>query len=303
MKVLIANNELPPYGGLGTWTQTMADQFERLGWQVDIWTVSNSEFSRRLGRQTCEDELHTRGSWYYDLALAQHSNVCKWLADHSIAKHLCLTLHGKDYAYDAPCDNADSCVTISGELAEYHTGFGLFHIVNPPVDVERYKPRRPISDELQTVGLFTNYGRAEPLVREACNIYGCDFRLIGGHNETWDTVNAINACDLIVSVGRGAIEAMACGRALVIYDDRGYYPAYSDGYFLPEIGPEVSTFNYTGRCFKTQINATELSEMFKHYIAHDGQSNREYCMMNHGVIGIVDQYLELAGMRSVECES
>ena len=276
----------------------MADQFERRGWQVDIWTTSNSDFSRRLGRQTTQEELVTRGSHYYDLALVQHSNVCKWVVDHRIAKHICLTLHGKDYAWDAPADGAHSYVAISNEIAEHNTGFGIFEIINPPVDMERYKPLRPISEELKVVGLFTNYGRAEPVVREACNVYGCEFRLIGGYNNTYNTVPEINGCDLIVSVGRGAIEAMACGRALVIYDDRGYYPAYSDGYFLPEIGPEVSAFNYTGRCFKTQINSTELAEMFRHYIAHDGQSNREYCIMNHGVVGIVDEYLELAGLRS-----
>lgn len=298
MKVLIANNELPPHGGLGTWTQTMADQFERRGWDVHIWTASISGFSRRLGRQTTQEELVTRGSGYYDLALVQHSNVCKWIVDHRTAKHTCLTIHGKDYAYDCPSVGANSYVTISNELAEHNTGFGIFKVINPPVDMERYKPLRPISDRLMVVGLFTNYGRAEPVVREACNIYGCEFRLIGGHKNTYNTVPAINGCDLIVSVGRGAIEAMACARAVVIYDDRGYYPAYSDGYFLPEIGPEVSAFNYTGRCFQTQINSTELAEMFKHYICHDGQTNREYCMINHGVIGIVDEYLELAGLRS-----
>ena len=294
VRILLANNELPPYGGLGSWTHTIVDELVKRGIEVDVWTAGGGQYAERIGRQTCEGELLTRGSYYYDLALVQHGNICEWLIENRLAKHNCLTLHGKDYHGDRSCEGADSYVTITQELAD-HFGDG-WTVINAPIDMAKYKPTRPISDELGVVGLLSNYRRADPLVRQACELYGCDFKMIGGNRATWDTVGAINTCDLVVAVGRGALEAMACGRSVVIYDDRSYYPACSDGYFLPENGAVVRKSNYTGRHFELTTDANSMAAMFRHYHEHSGLRNRMYCWANHGVEHIVTQYLKLGGL-------
>jgi len=294
MHILIANAILPPFGGLGSWTETMVSDLISRGFKVDVFTLEPGIYSEKIANSISVKELWNRPRDFYDIALIQHNNCLEIIRRLHVAKKICMTTHSRYCPIDQPIKGAHYYVTISEEIKAHMLKSGFeARIIKSPIDTKRYRPLNPLKKKLHNVGLLSNYRKAEALIRGACLELDLEFTIIGGENPIWEITEAINYCDLVVSVGRGALEAMSCGRAVIVFDDRGYYPAWSDGYFYPEKGLEMAQFNYTGRRFRRDANMTTISAMMDEYQSDDGQKNRQYVVEHHSVKSVVDTYLEL----------
>lgn len=272
----------------------MAIELRRRGVLVDIYTPNPGRVSRRLGNTVTRADLSQTPKGWYEAAFVNHWPCLDVISPLGIAQKVVLTLHGPAHRLERPKRGADIYVSVSEEIqrAASEDGF-LSEVIRNGVDLSRFSPRRPLSPTLRRVGLLSNYRRAEKGVAMACEIAGCEFMGIGGSSYREDVASAINECDLIVSVGRGAMEAMACGRALVIYDNRGYYPNTTDGYFTPAIGHTSRGCNYTGRALKVPVTPHSLADLLMQYDASHGPVNREYCEQHHDVRDQVGRYLAL----------
>jgi hypothetical protein len=92
------------------------------------------------------------------------------------------------------------------------------------VDLARVPARRrPLSRTVQRAICFT-YGKAHvPILRSACERLGIEFDTLGRCADRLVThpERELADCDLVFATGRSAIEALCCGAAVIVCDDRG----------------------------------------------------------------------------------
>ena len=137
------------------------------------------------------------------------------------------------------------------------------------INCERFKPTKPINRKLKTILSLSHSEGLNQLLSVVCRNIGVKLII---HNKyktpIWDIENKINEADLVVSLGRGAYEAMACGRNVLILDNRGYVKggAIGDGSASPLTLPYFMKNNCSGRFTNKSFEYKDLVvELFSIY--------------------------------------
>ena len=127
-------------------------------------------------------------------------------------------------------------------------------------------------------------------INAACEDVGAKLDVLGPgkHIDTEEMPYLMNNFDLVVGMGRTALEAMACGRPVVIAGRKGI-----DGYATPETMLEFRKSNCSGRAKKIPVTPEAMIEEFRKYDPKDGERLREYVKENNAVEKIAEQYLAL----------
>ena len=97
--------------------------------------------------------------------------------------------------------------------------------------------------------------------------------------------------DLCISLGRGALEAMAQGKPVLVADNRNYNGAIGDGYVNQENIREIARCNFSGRRFKHSLTREWIEGELAKYNPDDSDFLYEYVKKNHDARMIVAQYL------------
>jgi hypothetical protein len=127
-------------------------------------------------------------------------------------------------------------------------------------------------------------------IRRAAAIIGASIRFLGaaGQEIAQDALcDAINEADVVVSIGRGAIEAMLCARVPLIFDVHG-----GDGIVTPENFTDLISCNLSGRLTGRDYSIEELVEEFGKYRSEYGESLREMAMLHFGADSNVPRLLD-----------
>jgi len=165
-------------------------------------------------------------------------------------------------------------------------------IVRDFVDTKQFKPIKPINKKLENVLFLSNYKKWNNFkaVSAACEKLGVNLKCVGspyGRSENME--NEINEADLVISWGRGIIEAMACGRAAVSFDK-----LMGDGYIDGDNYFTARRDNFHGYLSQRDFNsADELAEEISKYTAESGLKNRELVLRYHDAQKGVDQILNV----------
>lgn len=237
----------------------MARELIKQGHEVGVYTRIKGVISNLL-KDNLDDNPKD-----YDVALINH-NSCA----HVTAKRKIYTSHGWADGLETPPPGMDVYVAVSENVAKRH---GIDLIIKNPIDTELFKPTEPIRDTPDRVLSITSHAISIPATyptREA---------------ETMPEL--MRQSDVVITAGRGVLEAMSSGRAVVIYDIRPGLGLCADGYL------HDFTFlngNVGGAYHLTQCDP--VAEL-KHYQQEHGERNREYVIKHHDVRDIVNQYLNL----------
>ncbi len=101
----------------------------------------------------------------------------------------------------------------------------------------------------------------EAVYREVCKRRGIEFLHVGLPENPVDNVeDYMREADVVVTLGRGAMEAMACGRNVIISDVYGL-----DGMVTPETYPELIRNNLSGRRYAKEVNVKNFSRELDKY--------------------------------------
>jgi glycosyltransferase involved in cell wall biosynthesis len=97
------------------------------------------------------------------------------------------------------------------------------------VDLDQFPPRPPLPERPQRALLFSNHATPQhiyPEVLEACRAHGVELDAVGrGMGNPTDRPGQLLAqYDLVFAVGRAALEALACGAAVVMCGPDGLGP-------------------------------------------------------------------------------
>ncbi len=272
MKILITNQSLNGYTGSETWIYAMVKE---LGKNHDI-TVMTEHRGPMSDRLECEVITEYKGS--YDLAIVNH------LYD-KLPKDLFKIFTSHSLIYDIEkFPDCEHKVGVTEAVARGNP------VIRNGIDCERFKPTQ-VNKELKNILYLSNtdYQGGLEFIKEACR----------GYNLTWieenrfDVENLIDKADLVISLGRGALESMACGKNVIYGDLRNNFMTEFKGGGM--ITPDTYEDFKTG---KWQINrevmtVSGLRNEIKKYNPDHGDFNRQMILKDFNIIKTSQQYLDI----------
>lgn len=288
--ILVANNHLKRVGGSETFTYTLVEALIKKGFEVEYFTFFKGEVSQRIERDL---DVKFMSKNKYDLILANHNTCVNYLSKRGVIIQTC---HGIFPKEEQPTKYADGHVGISKEVKDHlkTLGFNSEIIVNG-IKCERYNIKKPINTELKSVLSLSQSEPANDKIMAACQALGLQFSKFNkNENPVWHVEDMINKVDLVLGLGRSAYEAMACGRAVVVFDERAYFQSYSDGYMTPDLVKKCVENNCSGRYSKLEFTTKDLIEAFKKYKKEDGDALRALALTDFNIDIQVAKYLKYA---------
>lgn len=264
MKILLTNHMIGGWTGSETWVYTMYNELSKHH-EVDIYAHT---------KKTPQKD--------YDLALINHNTCLKDVMGWNIKRKV-FTSHGVLPELEQPIEGADEYVAVSEEVQANLADKGFkSKVIRNPIDMERFKPEEPVNDTLQNILFLSNYtSNVANVVESAC--CGYNFKKIGGGTVVPNVEDYMNWADLVVTLGRGVLEALSCNRNVIIADYGG-----GDGFVTPENILEYRKKNNSGR---TRRKMFTIDEFRKEMSLYDPQLKmRDYIKSNNDVKLITKLY-------------
>lgn len=293
MKILLSNNKLRYLGGTETYTYALAAQLVKTGHQVEVFTFRKGLISDKIKKDLGVNTAN--GSGKYDVVLANHSTTVKDLREKK-AGYIIQTCHGVTTVLEQPSPFAHAYVAISEELSDHIRTITEKDapVIHNGIDCDRFRPIRPVNNKIQKVlSLAHNDNLNDRLESEFNKHHIQFFRLNKLKNPVWDVENYINKADLVISLGRGAYESMACGRPVLVVDRRPGRELKGDGLILPGNIDQLIKCNCRGQAKQN----TDITEMIRFAIANYSPSLGDWCrwyaLENLNIINQTEKYIAL----------
>ena len=288
LKILLTNNHLEYFLGSELWLFTMARELQKRGHEVSIFTYLKGIMLDAFSYNGMKviDEIEDK----YDIAIMNHNST---LIQAPKSAYKIFTCHGPMVEMEQPIDGADTYVSVSNEVYDsmYDKGYPSTVICNP-INLDLHKNERPVNDKLKNVLLLSNKisvtDGAFHEINTACKELDLNLTPIGINMGTaqWETEKWINCSDLVISMGRGIYEAMACERNVIVAGYGGLV-----GFLDEKNYPKFVQMNCSGRMAQEAMSSKGFVKEFLKYNPKQGIINRELIKKNHNVKDVVDRYL------------
>jgi hypothetical protein len=252
-------------GGSSRFMKCVADTLSRMGHEV---ILSNHP----------EDHISEK----YDLIICSHGIILGAIRANP-ARKICLS-HGP-IGDEILYSGADRYISISEEVR----GFNLLHgieseIIGQPIEIKnQIRPGR----ELKKILLIQRDVPSEDpfiFLSESYEVRQSDI--------DQSIEDQIGWADLCITLGRGALEAMAQGKPVLIADNREYIGRFGDGYVTKENIKEIARCNFSGRRFRITITHEWIEAELAKYNSKDSEFIYNYILQNHDAYKIVSRYLD-----------
>lgn len=165
-------------------------------------------------------------------------------------------------------------------------------VVHNAVDLDRFLPERRLADRPQHALVFSNYMHQTQLteIQSACVARGISLDAVGERqgNKTSTPETLLPGYDLVFAKGRCAIEALACGVAVIVCDAWGCGPLVTSAEFS-----EVRRANFGRRLCQSPLCAEFIGQQIDRYDARDAAVVTSRVRSECGVDGLLKQVLEV----------
>jgi O-antigen biosynthesis protein len=282
MKVLLGTNHYFGYTGSETFAQTVALGLRALGHEVHLYApyAGGSMVDRtQAGGVPVFSDLGLLGTQAYDLIHVSHNTIAfeTRLAFPDIP--MVFQSHGVlPFLEQPPPEDLGIArfLAVSEEVRDHLHQQGVpldrIEIFRNCVDARRFRPEtslRPKPQRLLVISERMDSG-TRAIVAQAAQRLQMQMRSIGEPGKVCEyPEQEINQADIVLSLGRGIIEAMACGRAALVYDYLG-----GDGMVTPENIDEIQKCNFSGRRFARRYTVEDLVRELEIYSPEMGRTNR-----------------------------
>ncbi|MCX7549054.1 UDP-glycosyltransferase [Xanthomarina sp. F1114] len=286
MKILIANNQLNNLGGSETFTFTLIEELVSRGYHVEYFTFEFGLVSDRIEQDL---KVSFMSKKKYDLILANHNTCVKKLYKFGFIIQTC---HGIFPKLEQPSSKANAYVSISTEVQNHLGTLGFPSIlIHNSINLKRFQSIKPINKKLETVLSLCHSKEANEFVKRACTDLEVNFLKAFKYGDTiWNIEEKINEADLVVGLGRSAYEAMACGRPVLVYDNRRYFDSCGDGYVKDKLGFSLQN-NCSGRYTRQSFTLDLFKKELQKYNANDGLYFRNFAEKELNVKHNIERYL------------
>lgn len=294
MRILVGNNSFSYPGGSETYNFSLIEELVRIGHEV-IAVAHNgpgivSKKLNEIGVDVCFKPIDGN----FDLCLLSHSssiNLTKNVKGYKIQ-----TCHGIFPKLEQPVPGMDDYVSISEEVQSHLKKLGYeSNLIRNGINCERYNIKNSINEELKTVLSLAHSDSANEVIKRSCEIIGCELIICNKFKEwKWNVEDAINSSDLVISLGRGAYESMACGRNLVIFDQRSYMESsVGDGFVTLDNVNLYLKNNCSGRFSNREYDHLKLSDEILKYNRSTGKQLREFALTELNISIQAKKYIDL----------
>lgn len=299
MRIVLANHGFAHAGGTEVYLLTVADHFQRLGHEVSVYAHELGPFSDHAREHGVKayGELHDLPA-ECDALLTQDAVVAYELADrYPDARHVfrvCSDVY--DLSMPPQLDGVvDKILVLSDRYARLASACAVtapllrLHV---PIDIDRLTPLGSIRARPRRAVLLGNYSDRHELVREVWGRQGVEVAVVGGDQQRYDVAAAVADADIVIAKARAALDGMACGRAVYIFDAFG-----GDGWVTPARHAALEADNFAGLATGRVIDAAALERDLAEYDPRMGIANRDLVVQHHSardhVIELVEAISEL----------
>lgn len=287
MRVLLTNNHLRQPGGSETWTRAMA---RALSGEHDVTVLTRDKGPFAEGFECpVVEKLESR----FDVALVNHNTCLHESICHS--DRTVFTCHGIVPKLEQPLAGADVYVSVSEEVRDHLSRLGYeSSIIRNGVDCSEFRPHNKIAPRIKRLLSACQGKHAIDVLEHVCRLRRIEFDYIHQDRMTNDVAGRMNWADVVVGLGRTAYEAMACGRAVLVMDSRGYMPPAMEGFVTESSLPELLKFNLSGRRYRVPIEPRIVDHVLDSYTANMGEFNRRFAEAHANIKATSRAYLRLA---------
>src|SRR4051812_33691453 len=238
VRAVLATSQLGGFGGSETYLLTVAEQLERLGHPVTVWSPNPgpaADFAQRQGLLVAAGEADLPRDC--DALLVQDLVVSAMLAERYPNVGQLFVAHSAHFDAQLPAQlpgAVQAVVTLSDHMARRARALSVpvrTERLRQPVDLELFRPLTAIQPRAERVLIAGSYfaGERLELLLDACARAGLQVeRFGGGAHAPGDLIAALSRADIVVGKARVIVEAMASGRAAYVYDRDG-----ADGWVTP----------------------------------------------------------------------
>ena len=283
---MIATPALAGPGGAQSYALTLGEHIARLGHHVTL-------YARELGhvaQQAEEAGLAVAGgpSALPERADAVVSGVSQALAVELAGRFPAATriwaTHGEGVQLPPHAAGVVAATIALNDrtaaLSRAVPGAGEVVRLRQPVDLTRFSPRGEPARVPQRVLLFGNYGvhpgERGTALREAWAAAELEWHTAGWPDLELDPVRAIGEADIVVGIGRCALEAMACARPVYVHDHAG-----SDGWLTPGNYAAVEAGGFAVSAARLPPDRARLRADLEAYDPALGRAGQDLARVHH----------------------
>jgi len=286
MRVLVSFENFVGFGGAETYTLTLARELERLDHDVSIYSPNRgemAEFVRQQGIRVLGDAQLPPAC---DLVVACDAATCHELAGRYPGALKIMVVHSADHMLTAPPGLAETCdglVVLNDRVARAVTA-RAWHApilrLGQPIELARFwnlGSSRPVP---RNVLVLTNYveGARSQVIETACRARRLPVRWLGATTDVSASPEAqIADADIVIGLGRSALEAMAAGRGTYVYGVAG-----GDGWVTADTYPAMEADGFAGTAFPdVQLDAARIAADLGRWDPHLGEYGRDLASAHH----------------------
>lgn len=287
MKILCTNNALDARAGSESYLQTVAPALRQLGHEVELYSPRCGMVAATIREQgfRVHDDAATLGP-DFDVIHGQHTTVIAQVRSLLPETPLVFVTHSWFLTIEDPvaelgaaCFIAFNDVTLARLRAHAAVGDRPVHRLRQPVDTsfaDRARTPLPARARL-AVASSRNLNRVLPELRAACERHGIVLQVVGPEGaESPDARREIRAADLVIAIGRTALEGMAAGRAVLVMDE-----AALGGWVTQESYDRFEADGFTG--YHTGPARESVLDLIGGYRPELGTTCRTLAVRNHAV--------------------
>ena len=283
MRFVLGNRLLDRAGGTEVHLVTVGEQLLRLGHDVCLYSPKLGSFSEAAGRRGLRavaslDELPAS----CDVVLAQDTIVSYDLAERYPDALAVYRVCGDVFDFQLPPQLqgvVDLIVVVSDRYERLVRGCEVQAPVarlRVPIDLDRLVPLSRIAERPRRAALLGNYPERTEVIAEACRRHGIETLRVGGASQSYDVATALADVDIVFAKSRAALDAMACGRAVYIFDLFG-----GDGWVTAQSYGALEADNFAGLATDRIITLEELDRDLDAYDPAMGGVNRDLIVQHH----------------------
>lgn len=294
MRILITNNTLGHMPGGSEWhAHELALAIKNKGHDVEAYTPTAGWFAHSLNNKGVKVYEYPPER-DYDLIIASHLSTINNIDRNKTRGKMIQVCHGKFPVLEQPSKKVDGHVSISEEVQDHlrESGFDSVVIYNG-VDHKKFFD----SGEGEGVLSLCQGHLANSVIKKACSTLNVNLTQMNKFKKySYNLHQEIPKHHTVISLGRGAFEAMACNKSLIVADSRHYVSGSTvkcDGLVSNENAHELMKNNCSGRRYGDDLSVDDMVTLIAKSLSSENPNLRQFSESELNIDTQAVKYLNL----------